>query len=274
MPIGVLVFEIACVERAKGRGLHDRECLRLFGFVPVELALDGFLNRNGLGLGVALVFNLVGHVVRDFRAFGAQRLRRQRTRNHAENRAVQRRFIGGEFHSVLPGGGVNPDAIGGAGGIEKSTVLRAGEGAVLQREVGVVKNESDESLGENRRLRSGAITRRGGVLLGFCDGGGALQAGLSRFHGEIADGLELALIVEQKILAGKIVDGLAGRIADNHAHLDQVDANLKSGRGLHLGNLGTGVCLGLGNRFLRRRRRWFFRRSRGSGILAARYWKK
>src|SRR5258708_26160343 len=29
------------------------------------------------------------------------------------------------------------------------------------------------SLGENGWLRSGAITRRGGVLLGFCDGGGA-----------------------------------------------------------------------------------------------------
>src|SRR6266481_6063984 len=154
-----------------------------------------------------------------------------------------------------------------------SDLLRAGEGGVLQREVGVVKNESDKSLGENGWLRSGAITRRGGVL-GFCDGGGALQAGLSRFHGEIADGLQLALIVEQKILAGKIVDGLAGRIADNHAHLDQVDANLKSGRGLHLGNFGTGVCLGLGNGLWRRRRRWFFRRSRGSGILAARYCKK
>jgi len=62
------------VERAKGRGLHDRECLRLFGFVPLNWHWDGFLNRNGLGLGVALVFNLVGHVVRDFRAFGAQRL--------------------------------------------------------------------------------------------------------------------------------------------------------------------------------------------------------
>src|SRR5258708_36197168 len=101
MPIGVLVFEIAGVERAKGRSLNDRECLRLFAFIPVELALDGFLNRDGLGLGVVLVFNLVGHVVRDFGTFAAQRLRRQRTRNHAENRAVQRRFIGGEFASVL-----------------------------------------------------------------------------------------------------------------------------------------------------------------------------
>src|SRR5258706_12477826 len=202
MPIGVLVFEIAGVERAKSRGLHDRECLRLFGFVPVELALDGFLNRNGLGLGVALVFNLVGHVGRYFRAFGAQRLRRQRTRNHAENRAVQRRFIGGEFHSVLPGGGVNPDAIGGAGGIEKATGLRAGEGGVLQREVGVVKNERDESLGENGRLRSGAITRRGGVL-GFCDGGGALQAGLGRFHGENSGGLGGAPNVDEKKLGGE-----------------------------------------------------------------------